>query len=39
MQRVPFGIDKLDEALEGGVPKGSWVVIGGEPGTGKSIMA
>ncbi len=39
IQRVPFGIDKLDEALEGGVPKGSWVVIGGEPGTGKSIMA
>ncbi len=37
--RVPFGIDKLDDALEGGVPKGSWVVIGGEPGTGKSILA
>jgi len=37
--RVPFGIDKLDEALEGGIPKGSWVVVGGEPGTGKSIMA
>ncbi len=39
VQRVPFGIEKLDEALEGGVPRGSWVVIGGEPGTGKSILA
>jgi len=37
--RVSFGIERLDDALEGGVPKGSWVVIGGEPGTGKSILA
>jgi len=36
--RVSTGIDELDEALEGGIPKGSWVAITGEPGTGKSIM-
>ena len=39
IQRVPFGVDALDEALEGGIPRGSWVVLGGEPGTGKSILA
>ncbi len=39
VSRVPFGVDALDEALEGGVPRGSWVVLGGEPGTGKSILA
>ena len=36
--RVSTGINELDEALEGGIPKGSWVAITGEPGTGKSIM-
>jgi KaiC domain protein len=36
--RVSTGIRELDEALEGGVPKGSWVAVTGEPGTGKSIM-
>jgi KaiC domain protein len=36
--RVSTGIRELDEALEGGVPKGSWVAITGEPGTGKSIL-
>ncbi len=39
IQRVPLGVDALDDALEGGVPRGSWIVIGGEPGTGKSILA
>lgn len=37
--RVSTGIEELDKVLSGGVPKGSWVVIGGEPGTGKTIMA
>lgn len=37
--RVSTGIKELDEALEGGIPKGSWVVATGEPGTGKSILA
>lgn len=36
--RVSTGISELDVALEGGVPKGSWVAITGEPGTGKSIL-
>jgi KaiC domain protein len=36
--RVSTGIKALDEALEGGVPRGSWVAVTGEPGTGKSIL-
>ncbi|MEM1644850.1 MAG: KaiC domain-containing protein [Ignisphaera sp.] len=36
--RVSTGIPELDQALEGGVPKGSWIAITGEPGTGKSIL-
>ncbi|MEM1541558.1 MAG: KaiC domain-containing protein [Ignisphaera sp.] len=36
--RVSTGILELDQALEGGIPKGSWVAITGEPGTGKSIL-
>jgi len=36
--RVSTGIPELDRALERGVPKGSWVAITGEPGTGKYIM-
>jgi len=36
--RVSTGIPELDQALEGGIPKGSWVAITGEPGTGKSIL-
>lgn len=36
--RVSTGIKELDEAVEGGVPKGSWIAITGEPGTGKSIL-
>jgi len=36
--RISTGIRELDEALEGGIPKGSWVAITGEPGTGKSIL-
>jgi KaiC domain protein len=36
--RVSTGIKELDEALEGGVPRGNWVAITGEPGTGKSVL-
>jgi KaiC domain protein len=36
--RVNTGIKLLDDGLEGGIPKGNWVVITGEPGTGKSIL-
>jgi len=37
--REPFGIEALDNALEGGAPRGTWVVATGEPGVGKSILA
>jgi len=37
--REQFGIEALDFALEGGVPRGTWVVVTGEPGVGKSILA
>ncbi|MFP3316316.1 MAG: KaiC domain-containing protein [Caldivirga sp.] len=37
--REQFGIEALDSALEGGVPRGTWVVVTGEPGVGKSILA
>jgi KaiC domain protein len=37
--REQFGIEALDNALEGGVPRGTWVVVTGEPGVGKSILA
>jgi KaiC domain protein len=39
MKRVSTGVDVLDKALEGGVPQGSWVVVAGEPGVGKSILS
>ncbi len=38
IKRVSTGVEELDRALEGGVPRGSWVAITGEPGTGKSIL-
>ena len=37
--RLTTGIKTLDEALEGGIPRGSWVVIAGEPGTGKTLLS
>ncbi|WP_052886247.1 KaiC domain-containing protein [Thermoproteus uzoniensis] len=39
VERISTGIKELDDALEGGIPKGSWVVATGEPGVGKSILA
>ncbi|MEZ0394532.1 MAG: KaiC domain-containing protein [Desulfurococcaceae archaeon] len=36
--RVSTGIEELDRALEGGIPRGSWVAVTGEPGTGKSVL-
>ena len=36
--RIPTGIEKLDQFLQGGIPQGSWVFIAGEPGTGKTIL-
>lgn len=38
IQRFGLGIRKLDEAMEGGIPYGSWVLVSGEPGTGKTVL-
>jgi circadian clock protein KaiC len=38
-ERVSTGIAELDRILEGGFPKGRSVLVTGEPGTGKTIMA
>jgi len=37
--RVPTGIDGLDSLIEGGFPKGSLVLLAGNPGTGKTIFS
>jgi len=39
MKRVSTGVEVLDRTLEGGIPQGSWVVVAGEPGVGKSILS
>ncbi len=36
--RIPCGIDELDRVLGGGIVQGSLVLIGGEPGIGKSTI-
>lgn len=38
-ERVPTGIPGLDPLLEGGFPKGRSILVTGEPGTGKTILA
>jgi len=38
-QRVSTGIEGLDEVLQGGFPKGSMILLGGNPGTGKTIFS
>ncbi len=37
--RVPTGIDGLDSLIEGGFPRGSLVLLAGNPGTGKTIFS
>ena len=39
VQRVSTGIEGLDEVLQGGFPKGSMILLGGNPGTGKTILS
>ena len=39
MDRTQIGINGLDEALNGGIPKGNIVLIAGGAGTGKSTLA
>jgi KaiC domain protein len=36
--RLSLGIPKLDELLEGGIPRNFFVAVTGEPGTGKTIL-
>lgn len=37
-ERIKTGIPGFDELVEGGIPKGSFVVLTGGPGTGKTIL-
>lgn len=34
MERIPFGIDRLDATIDGGAPRGSVVLLSGEAGAG-----
>jgi KaiC domain protein len=38
IRRVSLGVEWLDYALQGGVPRGTWTLVTGEPGVGKSIL-
>src|SRR5204863_2703809 len=37
-ERIPTGIDELDRVLGGGLVPASLVLVGGEPGVGKSTL-
>ena len=37
--RVPTGINGLDSLIEGGFPRGSLVLLAGNPGTGKTVFS
>ena len=39
MNRLPTGAEGLDYILGGGLPAGSLVIVGGPPGSGKTILA
>jgi DNA repair protein RadA/Sms len=38
MERMPVGIEEFDRVLGGGIVSGSTVLVGGEPGIGKSTL-
>lgn len=38
VERLPTGVGKLDELLEGGFPRDFFVAATGEPGTGKTVL-
>jgi len=37
-KRIPSGIDGLDSLIDGGFPKGSLILLAGNPGTGKTVF-
>jgi len=39
MDRVPTGIDGLDELIEGGIPRRRMILVSGSTGTGKTIFS
>ncbi|MFH1544897.1 MAG: ATPase domain-containing protein [archaeon] len=39
MKRIPTGIEGLDQLIQGGLPRGSSILIAGGTGTGKTILA
>lgn len=39
LERLSTGIDEIDQLVEGGIPKGFTVLLTGNPGTGKTILA
>ena len=39
LKRLPTGIEGLDSVIEGGFPKGSLVLLAGNPGTGKTVFS
>ena len=39
VERVGTGVDRLDELVQGGYPRGYTVLVSGAPGTGKSIFS
>lgn len=39
MDRAPTGIKGLDDLIEGGLPRGTWTLIYGENGTGKTVIS
>jgi len=39
VEKVPTGIPKLDEILGGGFPRGGVILVAGNPGAGKTILA
>jgi KaiC/GvpD/RAD55 family RecA-like ATPase len=38
MDRTPTGIKGLDDLIEGGLPRGTWTLVYGENGTGKTVI-
>ena len=39
IERLPTGVDGLDSLIGGGIPRGSLILLAGEPGTGKTLFA